>query len=241
MRFLLILLALPLAAQTTYFLASGIDNNKDGYASATYTDLYYAPMYFSSFDTSASNLAYVSVNVPSLYAAFHVRYSYTNAYVGGDTGWRTTMDKRKSFMRFDTSSLGYGATITAASLHFYATSVSLSGSPTLSVYTIASWPPGVNTTDYNGGSLLCTITAANLTGNGYKTCTIDASAFSQINKTGYTNIRIQLPSPPTNYAEGTWTSQFYIESGTYDSTTNPYLSITTATGGARLIMVTEGE
>jgi hypothetical protein len=244
MRLLLFLVALPLAAQTTSFLASGTDNNKDGAASATYTDYYSPPMYFSygsNFDGSTSNLAYYGVNVPVLYAAFQVRYSYTNTFVGGDTGWQTSMDKRKSFLRFDTSSLGAGATITAASLHFYASSVSLSGTPTLSVFTITNWPPGVNTTDYNGGSVLCTITAANLSGAGYKTCTIASGAFSQINKTGYTNIRIQLPNPPANYSAGTWTSQFYIQSGTSDSTTNPYLSITTATCGARLIMVTEGE
>jgi hypothetical protein len=241
MRFLLFLLALPLTAQTTFFLANGTANNKDGAASATYTDYYGPPMNFSTFNSGTSNLSYSTIDVPLWYAAFHVRYSYTNTFVGGDTGWQTGMDKRKSFMRFDTSSLGAGATITAASLHFYASSVSLSGSPTLTVYTITSWPPGVNTTDYNGGSTLCTITSANLTGNGYKTCTIASGAFSQINKTGYTNIRIQLPNPPANYSEGTWTSQFYIQSGTSDSTTNPYLSITTATGGARLIMVTEGE
>jgi hypothetical protein len=241
---LILLLASPLSAQTTYFLASGTDNNKDGAASATYTDLYSPPMYFnysSNFDGSTSNLTYHGVNVPVLYAAFQVRYSYTNTFVGGDTGWQTSMDKRKSFMRFDTSSLGAGATITAASLHFYASSVSLSGTPTLTVYTISNWPPAVNTTDYNGGSVLCTITAASLSGAGYKTCTIASGAFSQISKTGFTNIRIQLPNPPANYSAGTWTSQFYIQSGTSDSTTNPYLSITTATGGARLIMVTEGE
>ena len=242
MRLLLLaLLALPLAAQTNYFLASGSSNNTDGVANATYTSYYSQPMNFSTFNSSTSNLVYYSVAVPDHYAAFHVRYSYTNTFVGGDTGWQTDMDKRKSFMRFDTSSLGAGATITAASLHFYATAVSLIDSPTLTVFTISNWPPGVNTTDYNGGSTLCTITSANLTGNGYKTCTIASGAFSQINKTGFTNIRLQLPNPSARYEAGTWMSRFYIESGTFDSTTNPYLSITTATGGARLIMVTEGE
>lgn len=241
MRLLLILLALPLAAQTSFFLANGSSNNYDGLASATYTDFYTQPMYFSTFDASVSNLAYYGINVPNLWAAFHVRYSYTNTFVGGETGWKTDVDKRKSFMRFDTSTIGAGATITAASLHFYASSVSLSGTPTLTAYTITNWPPGVNTTDYNGGSVLCTITAANLSGTGYKTCTIGSGAFSQINKTGFTNVRFQLPHPPLNYSAGTWTSQFYVESGNNYPSTNPYLSITTDTGGVFLIAVTEGE
>jgi len=244
MRFLLILLAVPLAAQTTVFLASGTPNNMDGMANATYTDPDLPPMYFTygpNLYRSASNLYYAGVNVPVLFSAFHVRYGYTNTLVGGGTGWQTDVDKRKAFMRFDTSVIGAGATITTASLHFYAASVSLSGTPSLTAFTIANWPPGVNTTDYNGGSSLCAISAANLTGNGYKTCTIDAGAFSQINKTGFTNMRLQLPHPPLNYSAGTWTSQFYIQAGASSGFTYPYLSITISTGEVFLIVVTEGE
>lgn len=244
MRFLLMLLALPLAAQTNIFLANGTANNMDGLASATYTDYYSPPMYFTygaNFDASTSNLSYAGVNVPNLWAAFHVRYSYTNTFVGGETGWQTSVDKRKSFMRFDTSVIGAGATITAASLHFYASSVTLSGTPTLTVFTISAWPPGVNTTDYNGGSTLCTVTSANLSGTGNKTCTIAAAQFGLINKTGFTNVRFQLPHPPLNYSAGTWTSQFYIEAGNNYPSTNPYLSVTASTGGVYLIVVTEGE
>ncbi|MCL4794737.1 MAG: hypothetical protein KJZ84_09245, partial [Bryobacteraceae bacterium] len=169
------------------------------------------------------------------------RTRYTNTFVGGGTGWQTDVNKRKSFMRFDTSVLGAGATITAASLHFYASGVSLSGTPTLSVFTITNWPPGVNTTDYNGGTALCTITSANLSGTGYKPCTIAAAQFGLINKTGFTNVRFQLPHPPLNYSAGTWTSQFYIEAGNSYPSTNPYLSITASTGRVYLIVFTEGE
>lgn len=150
MRFLLLLLTLPLAAQTTVFLASGTANNMDGVANATYTDLYSPPMYFTygqNFDGSTSNLYYAAVNVPVLFSAFHVRYSYTNTLVGGGTGWQTDVDKRKAFMRFDTSVIGAGATVTAASLHFYASNVSFSGTPALTAFTVANWPPGVNMTD----------------------------------------------------------------------------------------------
>ncbi|MCL4797753.1 MAG: hypothetical protein KJZ84_24525, partial [Bryobacteraceae bacterium] len=86
MRFLLFLVALPLAAQTSFFLSSGTSNNHDGSASATYTDLYTQPMYFTygaNFDASTSNLAYSGVNVPVLYAAFQVRYSYTVSFRQG--------------------------------------------------------------------------------------------------------------------------------------------------------------
>ena len=138
----------------------------------------------------------------------------------------STYTQDSAFLRFDTSSIPDGATITAASLSLYVVAKADSESYSLvgDYYDFGGEPTVAG--DYEETPATSIFTAEDLTGIGTGTIlAVDLTDLTGINKTGYTGIRLTLSA-------GTPTSNNYLEIADHESAnTEPTLEVTYTTGG----------
>lgn len=227
MRHLLWLFVLPLAAQTNF--ANGdfkcADKTLGSQWCSSYSWSTSSPTVQGSDDMYNQNYVSVSVQKEDFDGSCYAMASHAQV-----------------LMSFDTSAIGSGATVTAATLYFFvdgrtsssAYSHSLHATPfTTGNYTMI----GCATPGSSAGSKALT----SLTAYAWNSLAIAASA---INKTGTTSLRLSLapcPSDPPSPGEGQQSSSgasFSMRRLGYV----PYLAITyTLPGGPRLIIVTEGD
>lgn len=145
--------------------------------------------------------------------------------------YTATIDR--GFLLFDTSSIGSGATITAATLYVYISTVTNNDSAALAV--VGSTPASntaIVTADFDqvGTTRFASDwSLAAFGGGGYVGFSLNASGLAAINKVGITKMGLRLDrdldnSEPTGVNSVTWRTADYT-----GSTNDPYLSVTLAT------------
>lgn len=144
----------------------------------------------------------------------------------------------RSYFLFDTSSLGAGATITAATFDFYANSKT-EGIASQSIVLVGSTPASntaLTTNDYDqtgSTAYSSTKTVASVTTSAYNSLTLNATGLAAIDKTGITKLACRCESDRAN-SEPTWASNTTttINADYAEGTNKPRLTITyTSAGG----------